>query len=103
MDTYDLFIYQGPKIQSEWLNFVSYLDKKLEKVLKNSVKNTLVDLSKHIKGDSKSDIVPIFKVYTIIDPNDIGWNVIHDPSHKELKVGIERFIGEINGAFYPNT
>lgn len=53
MKTYDLFIQRGSKIQSEWLSFVHRLDHDLEKSLKQSVKNTLTDLSKHIRGDSK--------------------------------------------------
>ena len=53
MKTYELFIQRGPKIQSEWLSFITRLDHSLEKSLKQSVKNTLTDLSKHIRGDSK--------------------------------------------------
>ena len=34
MKTYDLFIRRGPRIQSEWLSFISKLDAKLEKSLK---------------------------------------------------------------------
>ena len=53
MKTYDLFIHRGPKIQAEWLQFITRLDRDLEKSLKQAVKNTLTDLSKHIRGDSK--------------------------------------------------
>jgi hypothetical protein len=53
MKTYDLFIQRGPRIQSEWLAFISRLDHSLEKSLKQAVKNTLTDLSKHIRGDNK--------------------------------------------------
>ena len=53
MKTYDLFIHRGPRIQGEWLQFISRLDHTLEKSLKQAVKNTLTDLSKHIQGDSK--------------------------------------------------
>jgi hypothetical protein len=34
MKTYDLFIHRGPKIQAEWLSFISRLDHNLEKSLK---------------------------------------------------------------------
>jgi len=53
MKTYDLFIQRGPRIQSEWLSFINRLDHNLEKSLKQAVKNTLTDLSKHIRGDQK--------------------------------------------------
>ena len=89
MKTYDLFLSRGSKIQTEWLTFVNRLDKKLEKSLKQSVKNTLMDLSKHIRGDSKVDLFsPFIKVYTIIDTNDAGWRILHDPTHEEMKASM---------------
>jgi hypothetical protein len=62
------------------------LDRDLEAKLKQAVKNTLTDLSKHIRGDVKQDIfVAFLKVYTIIDTYDSGWKILHDPSHDDLK------------------
>ena len=96
MKTYDLFLYKGAKIQNEWLAFVTRLDRNLEKSLKQSVKNTLMDLSKHIRGDLKQDIfVPLLKVNTIIDTLDAGWRILHDPTHDELKTNISSFIKKI--------
>lgn len=95
MKTYELFLQRSPKIQSEWLSFVHGLDRDLENALKQSVKNSLLDLSKHIKGDLKSELQPIFKVYTILDPNDVGWRIIHDPTHDELKVNMSNFIKKV--------
>lgn len=72
------------------------LDKNLEKSLKQSVKNTLMDLSKHIRGDSKQDVfAALFKVFTIIDTNDAGWRILHDPTHEELKSNISNFIKKV--------
>ena len=51
MNTYELFINRGPRIQLEWLRFIHRLDDSLERSLKQSVKNTLIDLGKHIIGD----------------------------------------------------
>jgi hypothetical protein len=96
MKTYDLFILRGQKIQGEWLTFIKDLDTKLEKALKQAVKNTLMDLSKHIKGDLKqTDLVPIFKVMSNLDPEDVNWKIFHDPTHEELKAGISGFIKKI--------
>jgi Dynein heavy chain, N-terminal region 1 len=97
MKTYDLFIQRGPKIQAEWLSFVHRLDRDLEKALKQSVKNTLTDLSKHIRGDSKQDLVPIFKVMTVLIPDDSmpKWPVVHEPTHEEMQSSIQRFIKKI--------
>jgi Dynein heavy chain, N-terminal region 1 len=97
MKTYDLFIQRGSKIQGEWLSFVNRLDKNLEKSLKQAVKNTLTDLSKHIRGDSKQDLVPIFKVMTVLIPDDSmpKWPVVHEPTHEEMQSNISRFIRKI--------
>lgn len=97
MKTYDLFIQRGPRIQSEWLSFINRLDHNLEKSLKQAVKNTLTDLSKHIRGDQKQDLVPIFKVMTvlIIDDSMPKWPVVHEPTHDELLSSIQQFITKI--------
>jgi len=96
MKTYDLFIYKGAKIQTEWLQFVSRLDKSLEKSLKQSVINTLMDLGKHIRLDQKQDLnVALFKVYTVIDTNDASWRILHDPSHDQMLKSIKQFIKKI--------
>ena len=97
MKTYELFIQRGPKIQSEWLSFITRLDHSLEKSLKQSVKNTLTDLSKHIRGDSKQDLVPIFKVMTVLIPDDSmpKWPVVHEPTHEEMQTSVSRFIKKI--------
>jgi len=92
MNTYDLFMFRTSKIQGEWLKFIHRLDENLEKSLKQSVKNTLLDLGKHIIGDkARGELVPIFKIYTILDPNNTQWKIIHDPAHEELKSNIQNF------------
>ena len=98
MKTYDLFIHRGSKVQLEWLKFVHRLDDTLEKSLKQSVKNTLLDLGKHIIGDKqRQELVPIFRVYTILDPapHQASWKIIHDPTHDQLKTSIQVFIKQI--------
>jgi len=40
-----------------------------------------MDLSKHIRGDSKQELVPIFKVMSNLDPEDVNWRIFHDPTH----------------------
>jgi len=98
MKTYDLFIHRGPKVQNEWLRFVRRLDDSLEKSLKQSVKNTLLDLGKHIIGDKqRQELVPIFRVYTILDPapHQASWKIIHDPTHDQLTTSIQMFMKQI--------
>jgi hypothetical protein len=101
MATYDLFIHRGNKVQNEWLVFIRRLDAALAKALKQTVKNTLLDLGKHICGDAqRQELVPIFRVYTKIsdDANPHGasaWKIMHDPSHEHLKETIRKFMRQI--------
>jgi hypothetical protein len=84
METYELFIHRGTKIQGEWLAFVRRLDETLEQSLKQSVKNTLLDLGKHIVGDKqRQELVPIFRVYTVLDAAQAqgSWKPVHEPTH----------------------
>lgn len=101
IDTYEIFIFQQPEIQSYFLAYVNKLDEEILNALKSSVKNTLLDLSKHVRGENKKSddaqaFVPIFRVYTCIDPKEKNMKIIHDPSAQELREGIEKFIGKIN-------
>jgi len=97
MKIYKSYFYSGPKeIQEFWLQFIREMDKEMEKALKSAVKNSLVDLQKHIKGEMQ-EIVPIFRIYTIISNgssgnNDADWMVVNDPSHLQLKTSISDFI-----------
>jgi len=97
MKTYELFIKRKHKIQSEWLRFIHRLDDKLLKALQNSVHITLLDLHKKIIGDPiRQELIPIFKVYTILDPkNTTNWTIIHEPSHEELLTSINVFMHKI--------
>jgi hypothetical protein len=97
MKTYELFIKRKNKIQSEWLKFIYRLDDGLLKALQNSVQITLLDLHKRIIGDPlRQELIPIFKIFTILDPkNEANWNIIHDPSHDELLDSINVFMHKI--------
>ena len=58
--------------------------------------NTLLDLGKHIICDKqRQEIVPIFRVYTVLDNSHANWKILHDPSHEELKSSITTFISKI--------
>jgi len=100
MHIYNEYFYHGKQnIQGYWLDFMRELDKDMEKALKSSVKNSLLDLQKHIKGDQQ-EIMPIFKIYTVISDSpatdgDQEWHVVNDPSHNVLRQSIVEFIGFI--------
>jgi hypothetical protein len=57
-----------------------------------------MQFGKHIMGDKGQDteLVAIFTVYTIlnIDQSD-KWNIVHDPTHEELKLELHAFMRKI--------
>jgi hypothetical protein len=90
----ELFLTCKSKIQSEWLEFLKDLDKNLQKSLKNAVKNSLIDFQKHVHGDSQ-EIVPIFRVFTILEKEKSDPKVVNQPSHDTIKKTIATFIKQI--------
>jgi len=90
----ELFLTCKSKIQSEWLEFLKDLDKSLQKSLKNAVKNSLIDFQKHVHGDSQ-EIVPIFRVFTILEKEKSDPKVVNEPSHDTIKKTIATFIKQI--------
>ena len=54
-------------------------------------------MHKRIIGDPlRQELIPIFKIFTILDPkNEANWNIIHEPSHEELLSNIKLFIDKI--------
>ena len=66
------------EVQREWKSQVSQIDKQLEAGLKNAVKRSLLELSKAINGDSKTDPHTLFTLRAILDPTKN--NVTYRPS-----------------------
>jgi len=103
MQIYNEFFWGYKKsIQGFWLDFVRELDKDMERALKSAVKNSLLDLQKHVKGDHQ-EIVPIFRVFTVISTTpskdqDSEWTVVNEPSHAQLKTALVDFIRRISEA-----
>lgn len=98
MDTYDLFLRKKYDVQLMWIEFMQKLDESLSKALQASVKTTLLQFGKHIMGEKGQDteLVAIFTVYTILSiGNDEKWNIIHDPTHDELKAELHTFMRKI--------
>ncbi|OQR83321.1 dynein heavy chain [Achlya hypogyna] len=58
----------GPgDVQREWTRFVERADKSLEDALRQSVKKSLLELSKAINGDAKTDPHPLFRVHVVLE------------------------------------
>ena len=48
-------------MQREWVGFTQSVDKKLEEALRHTVKRSLQELSRLLNGDSKTEVLPIFR------------------------------------------
>ena len=93
VDTYtEQFIDRGNGIQKTWAKFVGELDKNFKEALKNSVKNSFLDLQKHIKTEG-TDVVAIFRVYTKLDKTTgTQWAIVHEPSHPTIRTQIVKLM-----------
>lgn len=58
------------EVQREWTRFVLKSDKILEDALRLSVKKSLLELSKAINGDAKSEPQPLFRVYVVLEEDN---------------------------------
>lgn len=48
-------------VQREWVKFTVKVDKKVEDALRHTVKRSLQELSRLLNGDSKTEVLPIFR------------------------------------------
>lgn len=73
------------------------IDKRFKEALKNSVKNSFLDLQKHIKTEG-SDVVAIFRVFTKLDKTTgTQWSIIHEPNHSIIRQNIVQLMDKIRG------
>jgi len=94
---FELFIKKGTDIQTEWLKYIQEIDRKLKKALQNSVKVSLHELQKHIKGDT-ANMGQIFRIDLVLDTKDNDQDQLpmkHDPDFPKLKQAIATFVKDI--------
>jgi dynein heavy chain len=48
-------------VQREWVKFTAKVDRKVEGALRHTVKRSLQELSRLLNGDSKTEVLPIFR------------------------------------------
>jgi dynein heavy chain len=60
-DLHDLFEGDSEEVQREWVKFTVKADKKVEEALRHTVKRSLQEMSRLLNGDSKTEVLPIFK------------------------------------------
>lgn len=51
----------GEEVQREWVRFTAKIDKKVEGVLHHAVKRSLQELNRLLNGDSKTEVLPVFR------------------------------------------
>jgi dynein heavy chain len=60
-EIYTFFEGDSEDVQREWVRFTQSVDKKLEDALRHTVKRSLQELSRLLNGDSKTEVLPIFR------------------------------------------
>lgn len=60
-EIHTFFEADGEDVQREWVSFTQKADKKVEDALRHTVKRSLQALSRLLNGDSKTEVLPIFK------------------------------------------
>ena len=58
---------QPPEVEREWRSLQYLVDKKVENALRDTAKRSLLDLSRAINGDSRTEPQPIFSVHVVLE------------------------------------
>jgi dynein heavy chain len=64
---YSNFEGQPPEVQKEWRHLKYLVDKKVEKALRETARRSLLELSRAINGDSRTDPQPLFSVHVVLE------------------------------------
>lgn len=60
-EMHTFFESDGEEVQREWVRFTAKIDKKVQAVLHHTVKRSLQELNRLLNGDSKTEVLPVFK------------------------------------------
>lgn len=60
-EMHTFFESDGEDVQREWVRFTARVDKKVEAVLHYAVKRSLQELNRLLNGDSKTEVLPVFR------------------------------------------
>lgn len=66
---YAAFEADSEEVQREWVRFTQRVDKRLEEALRTTVKRSLQALSRLLNGDSKTEVMPLFRVTMVLERN----------------------------------
>lgn len=79
---YQVFSKDSEEVQQEWLNYIRRVDRMVEESLRQSVRRSLLELSRVINGDKKTEVVPVFNMTVVLD--DSRGKVEMRPTMNEL-------------------
>jgi dynein heavy chain len=82
-------------VQREWTHYIRKMDRLVESSLRQTVKRSLVEISKAINGDSKNEPNPLFNVAMILDEAQMPASVAFQPTMTELTTLINEISREL--------
>jgi len=91
---YTTFANDSDGVQEQWIKYTNMIDKQMENSLRHTVKRSLVELSRHLNGDAKTEISPLFSAAVVLKRNRVEllpsiqdlFNMIHDISRELITV-----------------
>ena len=66
----EIFANDSDAVKTEWVNYCQLIDKAIEDSLRGMVKKSLIEISKAINGDAKTEVTPLFKVGVALGTQD---------------------------------
>lgn len=67
-EMHTFFESDGEEVQREWVRFTARIDKKVQAVLHHAVKRSLQELNRLLNGDSKTEVLPVFRCVALYQP-----------------------------------
>lgn len=88
-----MFAADGDDVQVEWKRFTQRVDKRMEDALRATVKRSLMELSRALNGDARTEVVPIFITTVVLNPRQHHCEL--QPSLQDILSMIHQTAGEV--------
>lgn len=88
-----MFATDGDEVQLEWRKFTQRVDKRMEDALRATVKRSLMELSRALNGDARTEVVPIFVTTVVLNPRQHHCEL--QPSLQDILSMIHQTAGEV--------
>ena len=60
-----------PQVSREWNNFVESIDRGVEEALRQTAKRSLLELSRSINGDAKTEVQALFRISVVLQTSKV--------------------------------